>query len=256
MPSASTGQPGWPTPPVRPVLLAHPHDPGRTPIFPGDPPFTVTPAATVEADGYYLQRVSCGEHTGTHWGAPAHFDPAGLTADQLTADDLFLPAVRLDVRAAADANPDYEVTVADLVAFEAAHGPIPPGAAVLAWTGWSARWGTPAYPNLDAAGRRHQPGFALAAAEWLVATGRLGERGALGTDTFGPDPGLDDGFAVSRLLYQRRRISLENLTNLGALPPAGAWVLVGGTRNRAGSGSPATIYGLLPAGWGLAGHVG
>jgi kynurenine formamidase len=233
--------------PVRPVLLSHVHDPATTPVFPGDPPFTMTRAATIEADGYYLLRVSSGEHTGTHWGAPAHFDPAGLRADQLEADDLFRPAVRLDVRAAVKHDPDYQVRVADLAAFEAAHGPIPAEAAVLAWTGWSDRWGTPAYPNLDERGRIHQPGFALAAVEWLVENGRLGQRGALGTDTFGPDPGLDTDFAVSRLLYRERRISLENLTNLGALPPTGAWVLAGGTRNRAGSGSPATVYGLLPA---------
>jgi len=231
---------------VRPVLLSHVHDPATTPIFPGDPPFTIATAATIDADGYYLRSISSGEHTGTHWGAPAHFDPAGLRADELAADDLFLPAVRLDVRAAATDDPDYQVTAADLVAFEAAHGPIPAEAAVLLWTGWSDRWGTSAYPNLDDQGRIHQPGFALAAVEWLIETGRLGRRGALGTDTFGPDPGLDAGYAVSRALYRHHRISLENLTNLGSLPPAGAWVLVGGTRNRAGSGSPATVYGLLP----------
>jgi kynurenine formamidase len=236
----------WPAAPVRPVLLSHVHDPATTPIFPGDPPFTVDTVATVADDGYYLRVVSSGEHTGTHWGAPAHFDPAGLTADELDAEDLFLPAVRLDLRAAAARDPDYQVTVGDLAAFEAAHGPIPAGAAVLAWTGWSQRWGTPAYPNLDAHGRIHQPGFGLAAVEWLLRTGRLGRRGALGTDTFGPDPGLDTSYAVSRALYRHRRISLENLTNLGALPPAGGWVLVGGTRGRDGSGSPGTIYGLLP----------
>ncbi|MBL7496999.1 cyclase family protein [Frankia sp. CNm7] len=238
---------GWPAAPVRPVLLAHVHDPATTPLFPGDPPFTMTTAASIDVDGYYLRRVCSGEHTGTHWGAPAHFEAGGAAADELTADDLFLPAVRLDVRAAAARDPDYQVTVADLAAFEDAHGPIPPGAAVLAWTGWSDRWGTPAYANLDSAGRIHQPGFALAAVEWLLETGRLGRRGALGTDTFGPDPGLDTSYAVSRALYGQRRISLENLTNLGALPAVGAWVLVGGTRNRAGSGSPATVYGLLPA---------
>lgn len=78
--------------------------------------------------------------------------------------------------------------------------------------------------------------------------GRLDERGALGTDTFGPDRGVDDTYGVSVALYDRRRISLENLTNLGALPSTGAWVLVGGPRHAAGSGSTATIFGVLPPG--------
>ncbi|MDD9371302.1 MAG: hypothetical protein PV358_14380, partial [Acidimicrobiales bacterium] len=110
------------------------------------------------------------------------------------------------------------------------------------------RWGTPAYANLDADGVIHQPGFSIEAAQWLVDTGRLGRRGALGTDTFGPDRGVDDSYAVSTLLYGEHRISLENLANLQALPAQGARVLVGGPINRAGSGSSASIFGVLPPG--------
>ncbi|MCK9901105.1 cyclase [Parafrankia colletiae] len=231
---------------LRVVSLAHVHDPALTPLFPGDPEFTLTTAATIERDGYYLQRVSRGEHTGTHWGAPGHFEPGGALADELCPADLFLPAVRIDVRAAVAADQDYQVSTADLVAFERRHGRIPAGAAVIAWTGWSDRWGTAAYPNLDGQGRMHQPGFSPDAARWLIGTGRLGRRGALGSDTFGPDPGLDASFAVSRELFHEHRISLENLTNLQDLPAAGAWVLAGGAVNRAGSGSAATVFGLIP----------
>jgi len=68
----------------------------------------------------------------------------------------------------------------------------------------------------------------------------------LGTDTFGPDRGVDADLAVSRVLYREHRISLENLAHLERLPPAGAWVLAGGPLNRRGSGSTATVFGLLP----------
>jgi kynurenine formamidase len=50
------------------------------------------------------------------------------------------------------------------------------------------------------------------------------------------------------LLFHRHRISLENMANLEALPTTGAWVLVGGPRNHNGSGSPATIFGVIPPG--------
>ena len=231
---------------LRLVNLSHVNDPATTSVFPGDPEFTLTTVATVPEDGFYMQYVQEAEHTGTHWGAPAHFEEGGLTADQLDPGDLFLPAARVDVRAKAAADADYAVTIADLRAHERRHGRIPQGAAVILWTGWAERWGTPAYPNLDADGVIHQPGFSPEAAQWLIDTGRLGRRGALGTDTFGPDRGVDDSFAVSVLLYARHRISLENLANLADLPSTGARVLVGAPINKAGSGSTATIYGVLP----------
>jgi hypothetical protein len=30
------------------------------------------------------------------------------------------------------------------------------------------------------------------------------------------------------------------------MPPAGGWIIVGGVRIRGGSGSPATVFGLIP----------
>lgn len=231
---------------LRLVNLSHVNDPATTTLFPGDPEFTLETMATIPVDGFYMQYVMEGEHTGTHWGAPAHFEEGGRTADQLDPMDLYLPAAKIDIRAKAAANADYAVTVADLKSYERRHGRIPRGAAVILWTDWAAKWGTDAYANLDADGVIHQPGFSAAAAEWLIETGRLAERGALGSDTFGPDLGSDPNFEVSVLLYHERRISLENLNNLQNLPAKGAYVLVGSPINAAGSGATATVYGVLP----------
>ena len=230
------------------MFLSHVNDPAVTNVFPGDPEFTLETVNTIPEDGFYMQYVREAEHTGTHWGAPAHFQEGGLTADQLDPGDLFLPAVKIDIRQKAAANADYALTVADLEAFERRHGPIPRQSAIVLWTGWEDRWGTPAYPNFDADGVLHQPGFGIEAAQWLVDHGKLGKRGSLGTDTFGADLGIDDTFAVSTLLFDRHRISLENMANLAKLPTTGAWVLVAGPINHAGSGSTATIYGVLPPG--------
>jgi kynurenine formamidase len=231
---------------LRLVSLSHVNDPATTPLFPGDPPFTIRTVATVAADGYLLQAISEGEHTGTHWGAPGHFTPGAPLADGLDPGDLFLPAVKIDVRARCAANPDYAVTVDDLTSWELRYGRIPDQSAVIIWTGWDALWGTPAYLNADPDGVPHQPGFSLAAAEWLVETGRLGRRGATGTDTFGPDVGTDRTYAVSKLVYRRHRISLEALANLADLPERGAWVLAGGQVNKGGSGSTALVLGVIP----------
>jgi kynurenine formamidase len=244
--SATTAETGAGLAGVRLVFLSHVNDPATTSVFPGDPEFTLETIATVPVDGFYQQYVREAEHTGTHWGAPGHFHEGRLLADQMDPGDLFLPAVKIDIRAQAAADPDYGATIDDLRAFERRHGRIPRGAAIILWTGWESKWGTDAYPNLDADGVIHQPGFTIEAAQWLIDTRRLDRRGALGTDTFGPDQGINEDFSVSTALYDQHRISLENLANLGALPPAGAWVLVGGPRNHAGSGSTATIFGVLP----------
>jgi kynurenine formamidase len=233
---------------LRLVNLSHVNDPATTSGYPGDPEFRLSTVRTIADDGFHLGYVEQGEHTGTHWGAPAHFEAGGLTADALDPADLLRPAVCVDIRAQAARDADYGVTVADLLAFEATHGRIPGGAAVVLRTGWEARWGTPAFANLDEDGVLHHPGFTLGAVTWLLQTGRLGRQGALGTDTFSPDRGVDADFAVSQALYREHRISLECLANLAELPAAGASVLVGGPINRGGSGSTATIWGLLPAG--------
>jgi kynurenine formamidase len=233
------------------VFLSHVNDPAITPGFPGDPEFTLTTAFTVPQDGFYLQYVKEGEHTGSHWGAPCHFHTDELCADQLDPSDLVRPAVVIDIRANVRRNVDYQVTVGDLKAWEARYGPMPEGAAVIARTGcdqwWSARQTGRTYYNCGSGGAGlHQPGFSLRAVRWLIDRRVLGRQGALGTDTFGPDPGTDELFQVSSLVLHRHRVTLENLTGLGQLPPKGAWIVVGGPRNRAGSGSPATIYGLVP----------
>jgi kynurenine formamidase len=62
----------------------------------------------------------------------------------------------------------------------------------------------------------------------------------------GIDPGADTSFGAGRLLLAGHRIHLENLAGLGEMPPAGGWIVVGGIRVRGGSGSPATVFGLIP----------
>ncbi|MFI6870652.1 cyclase family protein [Nocardia sp. NPDC050406] len=224
--------------------LSHIHDPSTTPLFPGDPAFTVETVATIAADGYFLRHIHQAEHTGTHWGAPIHFDPEGAAADELDLEDLFLPAVKIDVRDRCANDRDYAITVGDLVVWEARFGRIPDESAIVAWTGWDAKWGTEDFLGVGESSGR-QPGFAVDTVEWLLETGRLGRRGALGIDTFGPDIGIDDEYAVSKLLYRDHRISLECLANLAELPETGAWILVGSPIHRGGSGAPATIFGVL-----------
>jgi kynurenine formamidase len=235
------------------VFLSHLNDPSTTPVFPGDPAFTLRTVFTVPDDGFALQVVKEGEHTGTHYSTPCHFHARARCAGQMNAGDFLLPAVVIDVRDAVEADVDHEVTVSELRAWEADHGDIPSGAAVLLRTGCDRYWGPtlaadrPTYYNCGTAdGRFRQPGFSRASVRWLIETGVLADRGALGTDTFGPDPGTDPNFVETFLTLRKHRFTLENLTNLGEMPPTGGWIVIAGPRNRDGTGAPSSVIGLVP----------
>ena len=131
----------------RVVYLSHVNSPSRTPVFPGDPAFTLRTVFTVPRDGFYLQAVREGEHTGTHYSAPCHFHTDGRCADHLAAGDFVLPSVVIDVRSEVAADVDYEVSVQDLKDWETAHGQIPAGAAVLLWTGCDRFWARRSRPT-------------------------------------------------------------------------------------------------------------
>ena len=233
---------------TRLISLSHVNDPARTNIYPGDPAFELETIATIEEDGYYLQYVREGEATGTHWGAPGHFNAGEPLADDLDPNDLFLPAVKIDVRDKCARNADYALTIDDVKQWERRHGRIPDESMIIMWTGWEYKWGTDAFPNLDADGVLHQPGFAPQTVQWFIDTGRIGRNGGTGIDTFGPDLGTDPDFRASLLVYRRHRISLEILANLAQFPTTGASILCGGFINAKGSGSTALIYGVIPPG--------
>ena len=51
------------------------------PVYPGDPPVAIAPAATVAADGYAVARLALSDQAGTHVETQAHFLAGGRTLD-------------------------------------------------------------------------------------------------------------------------------------------------------------------------------
>jgi hypothetical protein len=66
------------------VSLSHINDPAKIPLFPGDPEFRIDTAFTIPEDGFFLEYVQEGTHTGSHYSAPCHFHAGALCADQLS----------------------------------------------------------------------------------------------------------------------------------------------------------------------------
>jgi kynurenine formamidase len=198
-----------------------------------------SPATTIEANGYYMQRWNIFEHIGTHVDAPAHFNPDGRYASELTARELMVPAVVIDIADRAAADPDAVVTIADLRKHERRYGRIDAGTAVLMYSGWGAKVAdTAEYRGADAAGVLHFPGFSVDACEWLLRRRRIQ---ALGVDTLSIDPGNSTTFEAHKVLNGADRYGIENLANLDAVPAAGAFVTVGVIPFKKGSGGPAKV---------------
>jgi arylformamidase len=63
-----------------------------------DPAYRAEPWATLAGQGYNVQRLELGTHTGTHLDAPAHFHAGGQTVDQIPPSALVGRAVVIDVR--------------------------------------------------------------------------------------------------------------------------------------------------------------
>ena len=227
----------------RVVDLSHSIHPDM-PRWPADPPVDFQAVAQISSEGYFLRRVSLGEHTGTHINAPISFHLGGQSIDALPVQSSVAPAVLFDVARESSDNPDFLLSLEDVAAWESHHGPVPTGSIVLLNTGWHSKWGTPEeFLNLDRAGVGHFPGFGVDAVRYLLEERGIG---GIGIDTHGVDGGSDQTFAVNRLMLEQPRVVLENLANLDQLPATGVTLVIGALRLAGGSGSPASVLAFAP----------
>ncbi len=213
--------------------------------WPGDnyKPFELRTIATLERDGVLSKAFCSPEHLGTHLDAPNHFEAQGDSVDRIGPKQLFSPGVVIDVRVQVSADPDYRVSVDDVRRFENDHGQIPPGAVVMALTGWGQFWGNATrYQNKDVMNRLHFPGYSAEAAQFLIDHRAIH---GLGLDTMSVDYGLSRDFVVHHLLGRAGRYGLENLAHLDSLPPRGFMVFVAPMKIEGGSGGPARVFAVL-----------
>lgn len=233
--------------PARAVDLTHQLSP-TFPMYPVFSPPTRHPAHLVETSGFYMQHWQLWEHTSTHLDAPCHFSPGGRTVPEIGLDELVdVPLCVIDISARASVDPDAVIEVADLRAYEAEHGRIPAGAAVVMNSGWDARVSVPgAYQNPGPDGRLHFPGWTVDAAEWLLDQREV--RG-IGVDTLSLDEGRAvEEFPVHQLWLGADRWALECVANVGSVPPSGARLFVGVANYEEASGAPCRVVALTQGG--------
>ena len=224
------------------IDLTHPIHP-NIPIWPGDPATEFETVSQIEKDGYFLRKFSMGEHSGTHINAPSSFYTGGASIDSYSPQSLVSPAIAIDIREQSLTNPDYSLTIDDILNWERQHKLIEPGNLVLLYTGWQAKWDDErAFFNRDDREICHFPGFGKAATQFLLEERSIA---GIGIDTHGVDPGQDESFAVNKLILEKQRIVLENLANLDLLPAADFTLAIGIIRLLGGSGSPVSVLAFV-----------
>ncbi|ABF41611.1 Kynurenine formamidase [Candidatus Koribacter versatilis Ellin345] len=205
--------------------------------------YSAKTTARHDSHGYYARELTLPEHFGTHIDAPAHYAASLWTVDQIPAERLVRPLAIIDITQKAKANPDYQLTVADIAAWEDTHGHIPQAAIVVIRTGWGERWNdAKAFRNADAHGVMHFPGFSLEAAQFLVDARYVV---GIGTDTMSVDPGDSRENPVHQYTMARSVYHLENVANLAITPESGATLVVAPAKFQHGSGAPTRLLAML-----------
>ena len=200
--------------------------------------------------GYYYaaNRFTTAEHGGTHLDAPVHFSEGRQTAEQVPLERLMGAAVVIDVSAACAKDIDYQITVADLNAWEVRNKRQLVDVIVLLKTGWSKFWtdrvrylGTNRLGS-EAIAELRFPGLAPEAARWLVEQRSIK---AIGIDTASIDYGRSTHFESHVLLCGHNVPIFENVADLAALPVLGATVIALPMKIAGGSGGPLRIVALV-----------
>lgn len=201
--------------------------------------------------GWYWNNFSCGEHTGTHFDAPAHWitgkDHPDNTVDTIGCRNFIAPAAVVDASSEVAADPDWLLTVEFLEQWEAKHGRIQAGAWLVLRTDWSQRSDDPAaFLNLQEDGA-HTPGPTQAVVEWLIHERKVH---GFAVETINTDAGQSYNWPVPypchTLMHGANRYGLQCLKNLDQLPPTGALLLAAPLKIKGGSGSPLRVLALVP----------
>ncbi len=213
------------------------------PVFPGGVQAEITVNTTIAENGFYTNQLNLQEHTGTHMDAPAHFVEGGTTADMIPVEQFVAPMAVIDISAKTETDPDSQLTVDDILAWEDANGELPAGAFVAMYSRWESRHPDPAsFINLDGDDVQHYPGFDPEAAAFLIEERNIV---GIGVDTLSLDYGASQDFGTHITILTAGRYGLENVANLGTLPASGATIIVGGPKHETASGGPTRAFALL-----------
>lgn len=199
---------------------------------------------------WYWNDFTTGEHVGTHFDAPRHWisGKGQDGVDTLPMKNMIGEACVIDVKQKCQENPDYLLTVADILEFESVHGKIPEHAYLILHTGWAEyNDNHEKFFNVGADGMPHTPGFAPEASAFLAKERKIL---GVGVETVGTDAGiaatLEPAFPSHYYMHEANRYGMASLANVDKLPPRGAIIIATPLKITDGSGSPIRPIALVP----------
>jgi kynurenine formamidase len=226
------------------VDLTHSFSP-LTPVWKGFGPATFARAAnpetgqpyTIEKDHFRSDYYSMVGQYGTHVDPPAHFDPKGITVDELPLKQMILPLVVFDITPILKHDPNHALTVDDIVAWEHVHGRVPAGAFAALRTDMYKDWET----NPGRFKRAPFPAWSLEAIKFLYEQREIVANGHESMDTDTTDDLESENWLLTHGHWQ-----IEVMANLDQVPATGALIVVSWPKPKRGLGFPARAFAILP----------
>lgn len=218
------------------------------PYFPAFQPLQEKTLFTVENDGFLAKEYTLVSQYGTHIDAPIHFVSGKRFLHELSVQEFVLPLYVIHKEQEVAENPDYTLSVADILRFEAEHGKIEAGSFVAFASGWSAHFDNhERFYNRDANGQAHTPGWQLEALQFLHEQRNVA---AIGHETLDTDSGLDatkhQDLIGERYWLGQDKFQVEVLNQLSSLPATGGVIVIGALKIQNASGFSARVFAIVP----------
>ncbi|PIE98037.1 MAG: cyclase [Treponema sp.] len=231
------------------VDLTHPLN-NESPYWSGMPEGVLAlgeTAVSFEEMNLWIQTFKFPGQLGTHIDFPGHFSKGGKLCKDYSIKDFVMPLVVIDLSEKVKANPDYEITIDDILEFEKKHGKIPKGSFVAMRTDWHKRWPDGnSLANADKDGNEHFPGWTLETLKFI-----FDERGVVanGHETLDTDAPISSSVAgdlqCERYVLDRGKIQVELMANLDKLPPTGAIIFIGVLSIEGANGLPVRAFAVF-----------
>lgn len=228
------------------VDLTHTFGPG-IPRWPGFPSSERKVLYSYAKDGFFAELFTHVGQYGTHCDPPVHFHKGLRSIDEIPVKEMIMPLVVIDCSQKVRKNPDYQLVIEDIKAWEAKHGRIPEGAFIAMRSDWYKRFSyIEAFFNEDEKGQKHYPGWSLEALKFLFKKRGVNAIGHETSDTDAAVTQKEYGFSCESYVLKTNHFQIELMANLDKVPEAGALLVCTWPKPKAGSGFPARIFAIVP----------
>lgn len=174
---------------------------------------------------------------GTHIDPPAHFDPHGMTMDEIPVKQMILPLVIFDMTPMLKNDPNHALTLGDIEAWERKHGRVPAGCFAALRTDMYKDWET----DPERFKRSTFPAWSLEAIAFLYE-----QRGIVANGHESMDTDTSEDLKSEKWLLTHGHWQIEVMAHLDEVPATGALIVVAWPKPEHGLGFPARAFAILP----------